>query len=279
MTEKVLFRVAIVLLIVILYSGCSQPVSENRENANEEKDSSGSVKPFGLAPETRALLTSLAPPSEFIRRLKESGAEFNPGFTHRPDLATGYHSMQRKALNLGIYSTDLAYSLAFDRKDEAVGYAGCINGLANDLKGPGPAGSELPVDIASGFKEALKQADLLYAQSIRNLADSNRAGEAVLMATGSFTEALWIAACHGEAAADKTRIMDAIFSQRETHMRLLTILETCSSQPGMTEALDGVRRLKPVWGNFGLGTGQPVAPDKAAELKNLVGGVRASFIQ
>lgn len=78
-------------------------------------------------------LFSLPSPYQLALMVKENGLDYNNEILNKPANLTNYTTSYKKALNLGIYGTDLAYLNIYDQIPDAISYFSVIKVLADDL--------------------------------------------------------------------------------------------------------------------------------------------------
>ena len=65
--------------------------------------------------------------------LKDAGTQYDYSLLNEPANSSNYNSNFNKAINLGIYGTDLGYANIYEENQDAIQYLNSIKGLANDL--------------------------------------------------------------------------------------------------------------------------------------------------
>src|ERR1041385_544953 len=79
------------------------------------------------------ILQVIPSPLEISVLLKKSGTKYNASILNTPDNKSKYNSNYRKALNLGIYGTDLGYTNIYQQNQDGIKYLAAIKELANEL--------------------------------------------------------------------------------------------------------------------------------------------------
>ncbi|MCZ8216350.1 MAG: hypothetical protein O9262_08945, partial [Cyclobacteriaceae bacterium] len=79
------------------------------------------------------ILQQIPAPLEISVLLKESGQKYNIAYLNTPDNLSKYNSSFKKALNLGIYGTDLGYTNIYEQNQDGVKYMSSIKDLADGL--------------------------------------------------------------------------------------------------------------------------------------------------
>src|SRR5258706_6241167 len=80
-----------------------------------------------------SILNEIPSPLEISVLLKESGTKYNLGLLNSSDNLSKYNSNYKKALNLGIYGTDLGYTNIYQQNQDGIKYLASIKSLANEL--------------------------------------------------------------------------------------------------------------------------------------------------
>jgi len=255
--------------------------------ANQDKQANQSAadtikKDVNLSPENRNLLYQFPTPFEVTMMLQRAKAGFIFNITNSPANVTKYSTEKAKALNLGVYSADLAYSSTYNYVDETNKFIACTGKLANDL---GIAGVYDP-GIVERVKKFNNNKDSLVnmVTKIFNgtndfLSKNNRNQIAVLVAAGTFVEALYLTASLNQVAADNKAISTVIFKQKENLDKLITILTAYNMDSELKPVGDEVSKLKAIYTNYGLEADKKLPQGKAAEIGDLTQSVRDSFIK
>ncbi len=255
--------------------------------ANQDKQANQSAadtikKDVNLSPENRNLLYQFPTPFEVTMMLQRAKAGFIFNITNSPANVTKYSTEKAKALNLGVYSADLAYSSTYNYVDETNKFIACTGKLANDL---GIAGVYDP-GIVERVKKFNNNKDSLVnmVTKIFNgtndfLSKNNRNQIAVLVAAGTFVEALYLTASLNQVAADNKAISTVIFKQKENLDKLITILTAYNMDSELKPVGDEVSKLKAIYTNYGLEAEKKLPQGKAAEIGDLTQSVRDSFIK
>lgn len=132
------------LLIVVTFSlsfvffSCNNGQKSNGKNQNVEVQNSFSDSKGKSAVYTKY---GLPLPVEVAKLLKEKDIEFRMDLMNPTENADRYFTDLSKAINLGFYSSDLAYCTIYDKGQESVNYFSVSIELAGDL------------DITEGYNE------------------------------------------------------------------------------------------------------------------------------
>jgi hypothetical protein len=268
------------LILLTVLTGCNNPSSQDKQANTAAADTI--KKEVALSPESQSLLYQFPTPFEVTTLLEKAKAGFIFDITNNPSNVTRYSTEKSKALNLGIYSADLSYSATYNRTDETNKFLAATNKLADEL---GIAGVYDNTLIEKVKKFANKKDSLVavinkvFGMTNDFLSKNNRNQIAVLIATGAFTEGLYLAASLNEVAKDNTKITEIIAKQKENFDKLLTILQAYNNDSNMKPIADEVAKLQTIWTTYGIEPGKKLPQQKAAGISDLTESVRLSFVK
>ena len=268
------------ILMFLPVSGCH---NERNGDASEAEEASGVIKSeVILTPEARSILYSFPTPFELTVMLRDARAGYIFDISNPPANVTRYFTEKTKALNLGIYSADLAYSATYNKADETEKFLYCTEKLAKDLGISGVYDRSL-MEQVNAHRNNRDSIIAIVSKAFRLtndfLSKNNRSQVAVLVATGVFTEGLYLAASLNQVAVDNKAITAIILKQKNNLEKLLGILKEYSMDSNIKPVADELAKLKPVFTEYKPEEGKNLPPRQAVELANLTESIRASLIK
>ncbi len=276
---KVLRCLNLVLALAFMQA-CSNP--GNNSAATDESGSDIIKQEVILSPETQDMLNRFPTPFEAAMMLQAAKAPYIFSLTNDPANVNRYFTARTKALNLGIYTSDLAYSTTYQRISETDKFLFCTEKLASDLGIAGVFDKTL-LEKAEAYKN---NRDSLVAMVIRFLGETsdflrrnNRNEVAVLVAAGAFVEGMYITSSLCQLAADNSPIAAGMYAHKESLDKLLRILGEYGNDSNIKPVADELAKLKPVFTDYGLGSGKPISGRQAAGILTITGAVRANMIK
>lgn len=143
------------------------------------------------------LIVSIPSPLETSFIIKESGAAYNSDFLNPIENVETYTNEEKKALNMGVYGTDLGYINIYEKHLHTVSYVTCLKTLAEDLN----VGHFFDMESIERMSSASDNMDSLLIESTKSynemdnfLREQNRSNLSVLMAIGAWAEGMHILA-------------------------------------------------------------------------------------
>jgi hypothetical protein len=279
--KKFFSVIALGSILAALTVSCSNNSSNQEKKANEAVADT-ITKTISISPETKNLLYQFPTPFEVTQMLIKAKAGFIFDITNPPANVGKYSTEHAKALNLGVYSADLSYSATFNRNDETSKFLECTSKLADELGIAGVYDQSL-MDKVKKFgnnKDSLVGlVSKIFASTNTFLSKNDRNQVAVLIATGTFVESLYIAAELNVVAKDNTKIATIIADQKDNLDKLLTILDAYKDDKPMVKLHEDVGHLKAIFTDYGLTPGKKLPHDKAGQIGDLAESVRISLVQ
>ena len=99
------------ILFVLLLGSLTMSCQKSKENSENQATTTDSTT---FTSERNTFFSNLLAPSEAAAQLQATGAEFNASLMHDPKKYAQYTSNEGKAAaNMGIYLSDLNYSVAY----------------------------------------------------------------------------------------------------------------------------------------------------------------------
>lgn len=141
------------------------------------------------------IMQSIPSPLEISSLIREQGVTYYPEILNPASNVAKYNDDYKRALNLGIYSTDLGYVNIYEKKDtNAMGYLSSIINISNGLK------VEDQIDFTSITKYAysndlnglLAETNNAFENINQKLVNNQTPELSVLILTGGWLETLYL---------------------------------------------------------------------------------------
>jgi hypothetical protein len=235
-------------LIVALFFACSSGKKTEEQAFLEGLDTAKAEGPTISEEVIGDILQGIPAPLEISVLLKESGKRYNGGYLNSPDNLSKYNSNYKRALNLGVYGTDLGYTNIYEQNQDGIKYMATIKELADGLN----IGQFFEVETIGRLATNSKNLDSLLLITTQNfnsinhyLQTQSRANLSVLLLTGGWLEALHIVCEVAKASPDNKELQETVGEQKvilENIMLLLSFYK--DSDPNMASLLTDMQELK-----------------------------------
>lgn len=189
---------------------------------------------------------SIPSPMQTALLLQEVNAPFKENFLNDLDNVKNYSSEMQKALNMGIYGTDLGYLSIYKQNSLALKYLSTIEKLTSDL---GLEGA-FDKDFMSRFEKNSTNKDSMMAivsdafkKSDNFLKSNDRKNISALILVGGWIESLYIA-CEINRENSNPKIMERIGEQKETLNTIIEILKQYNKKNAYDDLITDMSELK-----------------------------------
>ncbi len=271
MALKNMLKYAAFIAVSILFVACGSSTTDNEIISGN--DSLNTAKP-GKDTKAQKVFNSIPTPIETTSLLKSAGAKYNAGYLNPIENVSKYSSVISKALNLGVYGSDLSFTSVFDQTQESMLYLRCTNKLASGL---GISGA-FDENTTSRIEANMSNRDSLlaiisqsYWISDTYLNNNGQAGVSSLIIAGGWIEGMYIATQIANSTANED-ISARIGGQKASLDNLVALLEDHKTEnTGANDILNSLHELKKVYDDFGI----PAI--EAGDKKNDANGGNNSF--
>ncbi len=196
------------------------------------------------------IIQQIPSPLEISTLLKEEGSKYDKSFLNNPKNTSQYNSNYKKALNLGIYGTDLGYANIYEQNQEALGYLTAVRDLANGLS----IGQFFDFGTIKRLATNSRNLDSLLMITTKNFNNINnylqqqqRSNLSILLLTGGWLEATHII-CKVQEKKGSESLKEKIGEQKiilENIMLLLSFYE--NSDPNISKLMEDMKPLQSIF--------------------------------
>lgn len=190
------------------------------------------------------------PDKEMVLSLIEkNNLEYNPDFLNDPNAVTKYTIEFFKAVNLGIYGSDLTISSTFDQTQESMVFLKCVNILAGNL-GVNAAFDQRMFDRIQNNDNNKDSVLQIITESFKKVEDilknNNRPGTSAIILAGCWIEGLYVS-CQMAQVVSAESIFKTILAQKESLHNLLALLESVDLKESEKFLLTELKELHKIY--------------------------------
>ena len=244
-------RIVIIGLILALFTACGSEKKSDEQAFLEGLDSAKTEGPSISEGVIGDILQRIPSPLEISVLLKESGKKYNGSYLNSPESVSNYNSNYKKALNLGVYGTDLGYTNIYEQNQDGVKYMSSIKTLADGLS----IGQFFDIETIGRLATNSKNLDSLLLITTQNfnsinhyLQSRNQSNLSVLFLTGGWVEALNIL-CEVAAANPTNKEMQETIGEQKIILENILLLLSFykDSDQNMASLLTDMEELKKLY--------------------------------
>lgn len=232
-----LFRITVIAVILSVLSFSTACKGEDSDNVskNDSIKISNTDKTFKFGNKLFSI------PSPFVASdlVKKISEDFNSDFLNPAENKINYTTTYAKALNLGVYTADLAYSNIYEQLSVTTKYIKVVRSLSSDLQ----IVNSYTDKVIENFEKNLNDKDSLnkiftdaYRETDLYLSKNNREDVADLVITGAWVEGLYLMTKLAEENKNK-ELINRIGEQKYSLNNLLNLLKNHNLNTGKTKML------------------------------------------
>jgi hypothetical protein len=228
------------------------------------------------------LISNIPIPFDILRTHAEVPLTYNSSVLNPTSGLPFYSSNSSKALNLGIYGGDLAYSITYEKFDDMGSYLKCAKKLADDL------GIPLAFDqrALATYKEFGTNKDSLekivfssYSEVDKTLKSNERIGLASLVVAGGWLEGLYatLKTLGSTPRTEKSKgVYKKIWEQKNNLDMILNLLGQFKDDQAFASLLQEFSSIKSIYD--GLSVKTEISETEVAALSQKVEEVRSKIV-
>ncbi len=249
-------RIVIIGLVLALFTACNSDKKSDEQAFLEGLDTAKTEGPSISEGVIGDILGRIPSPLEISVLLKESGKKYNNSYLNSPDNISKYNSNYQKALNLGVYGTDLGYTNIYEQNQDGVKYMSSIKNLADGLS----IGQFFDIETIGRLATNSKNLDSLLLITTQNfnsinhyLQTQNRSNLSVLFLTGGWVEALNIL-CEVAAANPANKELQETIGEQKIILENINLLLSFYKEKdqNMASLLTDMEQLKKLYDNVNI---------------------------
>lgn len=298
-------RILLFGLVACFAFACNSSKKPDEQAFLESLDSAAIEQGPAVSEEViSSIIQQIPSPLEISVLLKESGTKYDRSLLNSPDNISKYNSNYRKALNLGIYGTDLGYTNIYEQNQDGLDYMTSIKELADGLS----IGQFFDIETIGRLATNSKNLDSLLLITTKNfnsinsyLQEQNRANLSVLLLTGGWMEAMHITCQVSAKDPSNKELQEKIGEQKiilenivlllsyykEVDQNMASLLEDMQKLQSEYEKIEIIKTYKE--STFEIVDGVMVIKDNSSSeikitdenvenIKNIIGSVRKKII-
>jgi hypothetical protein len=238
---KTIFSAAAIVFLFTLVSCGSREKAEDLMSEDEHALPTIEQSRFNA----QNVFNSLPDRKIVLKLIEENKIEYKPNVLNDPTLVNKYAIEFSKAINLGIYGSDLSIASSFDQTQESMVFLKCVNVLAGSLGVNSAFDQRLFERIEANnnnkdsiieiVTEAFKKVDEI-------LKYNNRPATSAIILSGCWIEGLYVSCQMGQDAKAES-IIRTIISQKESLKNLIVMLEGVTLEEPATFVLKDLKKL------------------------------------
>ena len=223
-----------ILLVAIFLFSCGSSNDEHLDLNEDTKSENNSHQEYA-----KKVFNSIPDPAVLSQIINDAQLEYQPELLNDPMKYTSYNLEQDKALNLGVYGTDLSYASMFEQTQECLTYLKCVNQLCKSLGINGVFDENTSDRIEANKSNRDSLLTIIsgsFAQADEYLTKNKRGNFSTLIITGGWIEGMYIA-CNLTVASKNEQAATELAKHGETLTSIVKLINSYESASTEVEKL------------------------------------------
>lgn len=252
MTMRILLVVFAAVVLVACGSGKKADEKAFLQSLDSAKNSGTSIDQEVI----NSVLQQIPSPLEISVLLKESGTKYDLGLLNSPDNIASYNSNYKKALNLGIFGTDLGYTHIYEQNQDGLKFLESVKKLADELN-IGQFFDIKTIGRLAGNSRNLDSLLLITTQNFNSinayLQNQGRSNLSVLLLSGGWLEAMHLTCDVAVKDKKNKKLQETIGEQKIILEQIILLLSFYKdSDENMASLLKDMEELKGAFDNISI---------------------------
>lgn len=239
-TYKFLSLAILAALISPALTSCTGSQQKKEEKAAEET----------IKKEIEEYVYPLPSTFEVTNMLNAIEASYLVGIANEPSKVDSYFAEKSKAINLGIYTADLAYATTYNQKPEIQAYFASCEKLVRELDFTSAFDENLPDQIDANLDNKEKLVEIvtgMFQNAYSYLNKQGRTEMSYLVLTGSVVEGLYLTTHISENTFQNPKILEAILFQKDALKDLETMMAKYKDSELLKEAYADIQAINAIY--------------------------------
>ncbi len=249
-------RILLVVFATLVLVGCGSGKKADEKAFLESLDSAKNSGTSIDQEVINSVLQQIPSPLEISVLLKESGIKYDHDLLNSPDNIASYNSNYKKALNLGIFGTDLGYTNIYEQNQDGIKFLASIKTLADGLN----IGQFFDIETIGRLASNSKNLDSLLLITTQNfnsineyLQNQGRSNLSILLLSGGWIEAMHLTCDVASKDTKNKELQENIGEQKIILEQIILLLSFYKdSDENMASLLKDMEELKGAFDNISI---------------------------
>ena len=215
---------------------------------------------------------------EIVSLINRTGAAYIIEITNPTGKAESYLTESEKAINLGVYSADLAYVTTYNLKQETMAYLNVLKKLSDELHVSANFNAALAYEVENNIDDKDSLISIItrsFNETYSFLVNNGKDNISVQVLTGMWIEGLYIATYTATTSSNPADLLQIIANQKQPLGTLTDIIEKNADVPEVA-ALQPL--LEPIIAAYS-DVDKTVDLNKARQIHGLAEQIRSKIIK
>lgn len=238
---KLTSSVVMVMILMLSLNSCGKSKKASQEETVSKELIKTEVEKFAYPLPSTFELTSM---------LNKIEASYIIGITNEAEKAADYLTESSKALNLGVYSADLAYATTYNNNPNVQSYFKASETLIRELDITGAFSTDLAEQIETNQDNKEKMTETvtgMFQDAYSYLNKQDRSEVSYLILAGTLIEGLYLTTNISQNTFENPEIIKTIMFQKEPLLKLESMMTEYKDSELTAETLAAVQSINAIY--------------------------------
>jgi len=226
-SEKNFIKILIVAITLLTVTGCNEESSTTKIKVSDSLNANTTKIESSMGGILVYTKYNIPLPVEIYKLLKKNNKQFNKELLNTVENFSKYNTNIQKSINLGVYTSDLAYCTLFDKNQEAIIYYQTSSELAMDLhidKGFSQSFINRMYSNINNYDSLRTIASDSYWEACNYLENNDRINILPFVVSGGWLESMYLILNNVNIKAPEAEILQRIAEQKTALQNLMQYL-------------------------------------------------------
>jgi hypothetical protein len=269
--NSILF-LAFSVVVAVSFSSC--------QGGTQKKVSTGSkIEKEAVKSEVEKVVYPLPTSFEVTEMLNRIEAAYIFSLCNPPENIDNNITEKEKALALGVYGADLSYSSTYNQKQRILEYMNVSKKLLEELDIAAAVDPNIIEEIENAENDKDRLVNIItnsFYSTYMYLHNNDREPVSLLIMTGSWIEALYIATHISDETFDNKEMVTIIMNQKKHLTKLMLLLKTYKDNQAISEVIDVLSPLATTYTDIDEGS---ITKKQMKKVAKEIGVARAKIVK
>lgn len=267
-----ILTVSALVLLVLFSASC--------KNSKKKSDDGQTIDKKEVKAELEAVAYPLPSPFELTQMINEIEASYIIGISNDTEAYKRYLTVKKQGLNLGVYSSDMAYAATYNRNEITQEYLNSIKELIKSLDLTGAIKSDMPERIEASLDDKEESVNVitdLFYDTYSYMHKNNNTELSYLILAGTWIEGMYLVTNISDNTMENVEILKVIVKQEESLKKILELMEPFKDSEMTSDIYTSLQEVNAVY-ELEEGT-DALSFDQMIKISKLVEALRTSVVK
>ncbi len=244
--KTMLNRIVIIFVFIVLFSACKQANQVSDKKINKTEPYSGNV----IHQQLKEMYHRFPSPGEMFKRLEESSLQYQSGLVNDVNNYDRYLDSKSQALNLGVYSADLAYLTLVEKHEDAATFVEAVYSLSDRLRVSAAFDRTYIIRIQKNIAnvDSLKViSEETYSRLIKYLESNDDELTFAQISIGGYIETMYLSISLMGNYSEENSFLNNVSEQKYVLNNILKFAQQVTPSSNLTECIALLKPIKDIY--------------------------------